>query len=113
MYSLGAVAFVGGSLIKAGGHNPLEPARFGVPVVMGESFENFREIVYVLQVHNAIRIVTTAVFAETLVAMLRLTDEAQAMGQRGREVFDAQAGATARTVQALTTLSKESVVSAR
>jgi len=113
MYSLGAAAFVGGSLVKAGGHNPLEPARFSVPVLMGESFENFREIVRELQVHNAIRIVSTAAFTETLVAMLRLTDEAQAMGQRGREVFDAQAGATARTVQALTALLKASTESAR
>lgn len=113
MYSLGAVAFVGGSLVKAGGHNPLEPARFGVPVLVGESFENFREIVHVLQVHNAIRVVSTEAFTETLVAMLRQTDEAQAMGQRGREVFDAQAGATTRTVQALTALLKGSAVSAR
>ena len=45
VYSLGTVAFVGGSLVAAGGHNPLEPAQFGVPVVMGESCENFREIV--------------------------------------------------------------------
>jgi 3-deoxy-D-manno-octulosonic-acid transferase len=113
MYSLGAVAFVGGSLVAAGGHNPLEPARFSVPVLVGESFENFREIVQVLQVHNAIRIVSTAAFQDTLAAMLHLTDEAKAMGQRGREVFDAQAGATGRTVQALSALSKESVVSGR
>jgi 3-deoxy-D-manno-octulosonic-acid transferase len=113
MYSLGALAFVGGSLVAAGGHNPLEPARFSVPVLMGESIENFREIVHVLQVHNAIRIVSATAFAETLAAMLHYTDEATAMGQRGREVFDAQAGATARTVQALIALSKESVVRAR
>ncbi len=113
MYSLGAVAFVGGSLVAAGGHNPLEPARFAVPVLMGSSFENFREIVCVLQVHNAIRIVSTEGFAETLVAMLHHIDEAQAMGRRGREVFDAQAGATARTVQALTALLEENVGSGR
>lgn len=113
MYSLGALAFVGGSLVAAGGHNPLEPARFSVPVLMGESFENFREIVHVLQVHNAIRIVSTAAFTDTLAAMLHHTDEAKAMGQRGRKVFDAQAGATARTVQALNALSKKSVGSVR
>ncbi len=113
MYSLGAVAFVGGSLVAAGGHNPLEPARFGVPVLMGSSFENFREIVGVLQVHNAVRVVSTAMFEQTLVAMLHHTDETQAMGRRGREVFDAQAGATARTVQALAALLEERVVSGR
>ncbi|HEY6377053.1 MAG TPA: glycosyltransferase N-terminal domain-containing protein, partial [Edaphobacter sp.] len=45
IYSLGTLAFVGGSLIPSGGHNPLEPAQFGVPVLVGPSFQNFREIV--------------------------------------------------------------------
>jgi 3-deoxy-D-manno-octulosonic-acid transferase len=101
MYSLGAVAFVGGSLVKAGGHNPLEAARFGVPVVMGPSFENFREIVDAMQVHDAIRIVAGTELAGALVAMVEGRDEARAMGERGRAVFEAQAGATARTVRAL------------
>jgi 3-deoxy-D-manno-octulosonic-acid transferase len=113
MYSLGAVAFVGGSLVAGGGHNPLEPARFGVPVMMGTSFENFREIVGLLQAHDAVRIVQAANFAETLVAMLHQTEDALAMGQRGREVFDAQAGATARTVKELIALLDERVVSGR
>jgi 3-deoxy-D-manno-octulosonic-acid transferase len=113
MYSLGTVAFVGGSLIAAGGHNPLEPARFGVPVLIGTSFENFREIVTMLQARDAIRIVPAAGFEETLLDILHHTDETRAMGWRGREVFEAQAGATARTVQALTALLEERVVSGR
>ena len=44
VYSLAAVAFVGGSLVPAGGHNPLEPAQFGVPIVMGPHYANFRAI---------------------------------------------------------------------
>jgi 3-deoxy-D-manno-octulosonic-acid transferase len=51
--------------------------------------------------------------AETLLAMLHQIDDTLAMGRRGREVFDAQAGATARTVEALTTLLEERVVSTR
>ncbi len=119
VYSLGAVAFVGGSLVSGGGHNPLEPARFGVPVVMGPSFENFREIVDVLLAHNALRVVSADTLAGTLIDMARLinqkrvdekqTNEAQGMGERGREVFEAQAGATARTVRALVSLLDERV----
>src|ERR1700733_148181 len=45
VYSLADVAFVGGSLVAAGGHNPLEPAQFRVPIVMGPHYENFRAIV--------------------------------------------------------------------
>ena len=56
VYSLAAVAFVGGSLIPAGGHNPLEPAQFGVPIAMGPHYANFRAITEELLAHDAIRI---------------------------------------------------------
>jgi 3-deoxy-D-manno-octulosonic-acid transferase len=113
MYELGSVAFVGGSLVPAGGHNPLEPAQFGVPVVMGPSFQNFREVVETMRDANALRIVSTAEVGATLVELLRDTDEARALGERGQEVFDAQAGATARTVQMLTSLLQETPVTQR
>ena len=46
VYSLATVAFVGGSLVPAGGHNPLEPAQFGVPIVMGpHEFPSCRMVV--------------------------------------------------------------------
>ena len=54
VYRLASVAFVGGSLVANGGHNPLEAAQFGVPVVMGRSFENFREMVEAMQAQDAI-----------------------------------------------------------
>jgi 3-deoxy-D-manno-octulosonic-acid transferase len=56
VYSLAAVAFVGGSLVPAGGHNPLEPAQFGVPIVMGPHYANFRAITEDLLAQNALRI---------------------------------------------------------
>jgi 3-deoxy-D-manno-octulosonic-acid transferase len=95
------VAFVGGSLVQAGGHNPLEPVRFGVPVVMGPSSENFREIVEAMRAAGAIRITGAGELANTLTELLREDCQARTMGQRGREVFEAQAGATARTTNAL------------
>jgi 3-deoxy-D-manno-octulosonic-acid transferase len=95
------VAFVGGSLVAKGGHNPLEPAQFAVPVVMGPSFENFREVVEAMRRADAIRIVEPQIFADGLIAMLRDTEEARTLGERGRAVFEAQSGATARTVQSL------------
>jgi 3-deoxy-D-manno-octulosonic-acid transferase len=104
VYGVATVAFVGGSLVPKGGHNPLEPAQFGVPVVTGSSFENFREIVKTMQEARAIRIVATNELAETLIGLLQGKGDAQALGQRGRAVFEAQAGATARTAQALVSL---------
>ena len=56
VYSLASAAFVGGSLFPTGGHNPLEPAQFGVPIVMGPHFANFRAITEDLIAQKAIRI---------------------------------------------------------
>jgi 3-deoxy-D-manno-octulosonic-acid transferase len=110
VYGLGTVAFVGGSLVARGGHNPLEPAQFGVPVVMGASYENFREIVEVMRESDAVRIVSTASLGAAMVEMLRDEGAARAMGERGRAVFEAQAGATSRTVEALMALLGETAV---
>ena len=101
IYSLAAVAFVGGSLIPAGGHNPLEPAQFGVPIVMGPHYANFRGITEDLRAHEAIRISSGEKLALDLVDLLRRPTAASEMGVRAKSVFNQQAGATARTVQAL------------
>lgn len=103
MYSVAAVAFVGGSLVAKGGHNPLEPAQFGVPVVMGESVFNFREIAGAMCGAEGLRLVGRDGLGEALVALLERSSgsEARAVGERGRAVFAGQAGATGRTVAAL------------
>jgi 3-deoxy-D-manno-octulosonic-acid transferase len=101
VYALASVAFVGGSLVPAGGHNPLEPAQFAVPVVMGNHYANFRAIIDTLLQAEALKLATT----ETLVPMLEnlLTDEeaANALGVRALEVFHHESGATGRAVTAL------------
>jgi 3-deoxy-D-manno-octulosonic-acid transferase len=110
VYELADVAFVGGSIVTKGGHNPLEPAQFGVPVVMGPSYENFREMVEMMRESDAVRIAATAGLGAMLVEMLRNESAARALGERGRMVFEAQAGATARTVAALMELLGETAV---
>ena len=108
VYALADVAFVGGSLSNHGGHNPLEPARFGVPVVIGPSYENFRDIVQGMIDADGIRIVQDRSELETvLLALLSDPQAAKAMGARGRTVFEARTGATRRTVNALLDLLPE------
>jgi 3-deoxy-D-manno-octulosonic-acid transferase len=113
MYGIATVAFVGGSLVAKGGHNPLEPAQFAVPVVMGPSFENFRGVVQSMRDMDAIQIVAPEMLAGALIALLCDKEEAKALGERGRAAFEAQAGATERTVQALTKLLQERPVTER
>jgi len=101
VYSLAAVAFVGGSLVPAGGHNPLEPAQFGVPIVMGLHYANFRAITDDLRAHDAVRIAERDDLAEVLISLLVNKEEASAMGERALQVFERQAGATARSLDAI------------
>ncbi|MGB9031437.1 MAG: 3-deoxy-D-manno-octulosonic acid transferase [Acidobacteriaceae bacterium] len=101
VYSLADAAFVGGSSIPAGGHNPLEAAQFAVPIMMGPSYENFRAIVEKLHEQEAIRIVQPADLKAELARILADATESRAMGTRAREVFENEAGATERAVQAL------------
>jgi 3-deoxy-D-manno-octulosonic-acid transferase len=104
VYALASVAFVGGSLVPAGGHNPLEPAQFGVPVLMGPSGENFRGIVETLRRHDAIRIVSPGNLKAEIAQLLLEEATAREMGERARQVCRREAGATARAVDALLTL---------
>jgi 3-deoxy-D-manno-octulosonic-acid transferase len=104
VYSAASVAFVGGSLVQAGGHNPLEPAQFGVPIVMGPHYANFRVITEDLLARDAIRIAEKAKLAQTLIQSLTDGRASKAKGQRAKQVFDQQAGATARCAAALRSL---------
>jgi 3-deoxy-D-manno-octulosonic-acid transferase len=101
VYQLATVAFIGGSLVPKGGHNPLEAARFGVPVVMGCSYENFREIVDGMRARDAIYLVE---HGNLTLAFHSAMTRGRAVGRRGQEFFETQTGATARTVLALTDL---------
>ena len=87
----------GEALSEAGGHNPLEPAQFGVPIVMGPHYANFRAITEDLRAHDALRIARGRRAGRSAGGVADGSDEAQAMGQRARQVFEQQAGATARS----------------
>jgi 3-deoxy-D-manno-octulosonic-acid transferase len=101
VYSLASVAFVGGSLVAAGGHNPLEPAQFGVPIVMGPHYANFTAITDMLRNADALRIARKEELADVFAELLRDRARAEAMGARAKRVFEEQAGATERCVAAI------------
>jgi 3-deoxy-D-manno-octulosonic-acid transferase len=101
VYSLASVAVVGGGMFVPGGHNPLEPAQFGVPVVMGPHYENFRGIVDKLRDADAVAIAEPSQLAQTLDGLLADEDAAKTIGARAHAVFEREAGATDRAVDAL------------
>jgi 3-deoxy-D-manno-octulosonic-acid transferase len=101
LYSLADVAFVGGSLVPKGGHNIIEPAQYGVPIVVGNHTENFRDIVGLFQSRNAVRIVGPAELPLVFMELLSNDTERAALGRRAAETLRSQMGATHRTVEAL------------
>ena len=101
LYALARIAFVGGSLVPRGGQNPLEAARFGVPIVMGPHVENFRAIAAGLKDSGALEIVSAESLCATLERLLTTPGLPDEVRQRSRDFFDQQSGATARTVAAL------------
>jgi 3-deoxy-D-manno-octulosonic-acid transferase len=97
LYALADIAFVGGSLVPRGGHNIIEPAQHGVPIVVGNHTENFRDIVSLFQRRDAVRIVGPAELPLVFLDLLANDAERRALGQRAAETMRSQIGATART----------------
>jgi 3-deoxy-D-manno-octulosonic-acid transferase len=94
------VAFVGGSLVEAGGHNVLEPAALGVPVLFGPYMFNFEQARALLLEHGAAREIGGLLELEPALSKL-LHDPAarEAMGRAGREVLRANRGALERLLK--------------
>lgn len=102
VYRLATVAFVGGSLVDRGGHNILEPASFGVPVLFGPYMSNFRKVAEnFLAQHAALQVRDERELAATILSLLNDAPRARAMGERGRSLIAQSSGATARTVEKL------------
>ncbi len=101
-YRLGRAAFIGGSLVPTGGHNPLEPAVWGVPVATGPHVFNFHEVYAEMTAAGAAVVAEGADgLAEVWGRWVSEPDAARRAGARGRRVVEANRGATARTVAAL------------
>jgi len=104
LYSLATVAFVGGSLVPRGGHNILEPALYGVPVVTGNHYENFRDIVNYFRERNAVRVVGVAELPLVFMELIESRDARETLGRNALAALESQRGATARTIDALVQL---------
>ncbi len=101
LYRLARGAFIGGTLVPTGGHNPLEAARFGVPVAVGPSMENFREIASLFDRAGAWRRVAGAgELAAIWRSWIADGEAARALGRRGAELAQRHRGALERTLAA-------------
>ncbi len=99
-YAAADVAFVGGSLLPFGGHNVLEPASLGTPVLVGPHTYNFSEICRLLERGGALRVVANgASFARTALEWLTDSNERDRVGTTASGIVRQHRGATQRTVE--------------
>jgi 3-deoxy-D-manno-octulosonic-acid transferase len=101
LYALADIAFVGGSLVPRGGHNIIEPAQHGVPIVVGNHTENFRDIVGLFQSRDAVRVVGPAELPLVFMELISNPAARADLGRRAGEALRSQTGATQRTADAL------------
>jgi 3-deoxy-D-manno-octulosonic-acid transferase len=93
-YAAGDVAFVGGSLVPIGGHNLLEPAALGLPILTGPNTSNSAEVARLLIERGAAEVVKNPQeLADRVVALLADPAARARMGVQGRAVVDANKGA--------------------
>ena len=104
LYALADLAFVGGSLVPRGGHNILEPAQQGVPVLVGPYTENFRDIVSLFLGRDAVRVVGPDELSGAVIRLLANNSERHALSRRALETLGSQRGATRFTLEKLKAL---------
>lgn len=101
-YAAADLAFVGGSLMPVGGHNLLEPAALGVPVLSGPSDFNGREIANLLwREGGLIRVQDGAELAAAVIALCADGTQREAVGAAARRVVAANRGSVARLLELL------------
>lgn len=94
LYGIADVAFVGGSLIERGGHNPLEPAAHAIPVLMGPHIFNFKDICARLQEADGLITVTDAAsLVEQITSLLSDDDYRRYYGRHAVDVLRKNQGA--------------------
>lgn len=110
VYCLARAAFIGGTLVPTGGHNPLEPAQFAVPTVVGPSMHNFREMAEIFDREGAwARVDDAAGLARQWSSWLSDESSARAVGERAKRLLEDGAGATFRSLEMLDPILRQAV----
>ena len=106
-YSASSVSFVGGSLLKTGGHNLLEPASLGTPIITGPILFGVEEIANMLQANGALEIINDAEELSKIVCQL-LSDSGQRkkMTKAARKVLDKNKGSVQKLLSLIVPLLK-------
>ena len=101
-YSLADLVFVGGSLVSHGGHNILEPAAQGKPILVGPHMFNFRDTYALFSKRNAcVTVLDGQELAQKILDLLQDKQAAEQMGREAAQIVAENQGAAVRTVEHL------------
>jgi 3-deoxy-D-manno-octulosonic-acid transferase len=103
LFSIATIAFVGGSLLPYGGHNILEPAYWGKPIIFGPHMDNFPFARDFLDGSAAIMVRDAKDLAGVVIELLEEPERAEGMGRRARAMIEKHRGATDRALRLIHT----------
>lgn len=107
LYGLADLAFVGGSLVPLGGHNPLEPAIYGVPVLFGPHVEHFRKAADILiEAQAAVQVKNSQEFADSALKFLNNNREPNILAQKVKTAIQANSGTAQNSIKEIFKLVK-------
>jgi 3-deoxy-D-manno-octulosonic-acid transferase len=99
LYQIATAVFVGGSLVPAGGHNILEPAIHGKPIVFGPHMHNFKEIADAFLANDAaVQVESDRELEQAIVTLMNDPVRRARLGAAARALVDASRGATDKTL---------------
>ncbi len=107
LYALADVAIVGGSLVKSGGHNPLEPAAWSKPIVFGPDMSDFSQVARMLLSNDgAIQVEDQMSLTEALTTLFKDRQHAAVLGAKAYQVFKRNQGTVAKTINVISAFCK-------
>ena len=103
IYSEADVAYVGGGLTKNGVHNVLEPATFGVPIVIGTEYKKYNEVVDLVALKGCVSIANQQEFSSIFTKLKQDKSFRELTGKINKEYIEKNIGATEKTMNYLKT----------
>ncbi|MBC8526883.1 MAG: 3-deoxy-D-manno-octulosonic acid transferase [Candidatus Cloacimonetes bacterium] len=100
-YSISDIAIIGGSFYDFGGHNPLEAAYFGMPILMGKFHQSCRKTVEILMKYNAIEIVDKDDLNQKILYLCKHPEIRKKMGNSAKMVMERNKDSLKKTLKAI------------
>jgi len=114
LYPIATVVFVGGSLVPKGGHNILEPARFGKPIVFGHHMENFAEIARLFLSNKAAwQVRSVQELEEALTVLLSDSIQSARFGASALALVEGNRGALEETLKSIEAVMRSKKITIR